>query len=654
MIVDELITILGFEIKDREKLDAYKNAVGSIVSELQTMAKVGAGAMSAMLVGLSAVNKETAKLANLAETVGLNYELVDGLGGAIKAIGLDYEHVADLAEEMSNKIGESKSIYEDWLKGDKLQGKELKLVGGVEDAFKGLDFSIVDKKFKDLKLEEKFKMFSGMSATKQFELVMDTASTMKDTQKAVSMVDILMGGEANKILGYLRSQGLTLSELLDKKREMNFLDKEGIDGAKAYAKELADTTSIFGSIGKELSGIAGEYLTPILKKMNDWFRLNKKIIQTKLKEYVANVFYAFERLGDALQFVWRTVDYVATALGGWDVVLPILGLILAYFNPWKALIVGVMLVADDLFAYFSGGKSIIGNFIAYFKQNFPLLSSIIESIGHTFSAVFGLFKALYDALIVPVLNLFKRDSSSASDSILFSFRGSFEGLGMIVKSFYEIVASIFKMLTALIRGDFEAVKQYGSELFSWLGNGFDGVVMTLTNGAATFRSVWADAIDWIMSKINWVSNKIDAVKSVASDVGSGISESVSSVWDGAVNFFGGGDEKNTEKVRETINNTVHHSKEIVNNIKEKINHEKVRETINNTVSPVMAHPPVSRSVHNNNSSNTNHFNSRYNINVTANGANAHEVAETIKNRVIDTKAIEKATINKIKPIYGAK
>lgn len=772
MIIDELITILGFDVKDKGKLDSYRNSIGSVVSEIKTMAVVGAAAMGAVLAGITAVNSETAKMANLAETVGLKYELVEGLGSAIKAIGLDYEHVTDLAEELSNKVGESKSIYADWLKGDKLEGKELKLVGGLEDAFKGLDFSIVDEKFKGLKLEEKFKMFSSMDITKQFELVMDTASTMKDAQQAASMVDILMGGEANKILSYLRTQGTTMSELLAKKREMNFLDREGIWGAKEYAKQTADTSSIFGSISKQLSGLAGEYLSPILKIMNDWFRINKQIIQIKLKEYVENIFYVFGHLKNILETIWSGVNFIAMALGGWDVVLPILGVILAFFNPFYSAVMAVILVFDDLISYFKGGKSVIGDFVDYFKSNFPMLSGIIESIGGVFLSVFGFFKSVYENMIAPFFNKIKSDTGSFSEifnlvidaiSSAFSNFGSwivakasavfgaiaeymkqnfpvlyglFSAIGNlfgsvfglvksiagaiggafstlfgiasgvfnaiwrvissvfsaiwavvspIVNSIISLLGSVFSTLLSVISSVFSTVltiignvliflingfanaidlikiifdglvnifgtvfgfiKQKAQQFWTFLKNGFEVVGSFISAGAETIKKAWTASLDWIMKKVKWVTDKIDAVSKGAAEIGGDISDGIASAWDGAVNLFGGNDDKKTSS--EKITNI----KETISSIKEKV----VQSPMITNIAPIQAPAPLMSKVSNqaNNTMNHTHNNS-YTINVSSQGGNAIQTAEIIKSRIIDTKAIEKANVNKVKSPFEAK
>ena len=374
MILDELITILGFDVKDTHKLNAYSANISNAVGELKKMASVATASFGAMLVGVTAINAETAKMANLADAVGMDYDTAHMFSGIAKSLGLETEAVIDMFEEMNNKVGESKAIYADWLKNEKHEGKELKLVGGLEDALKGLDLSAVDKSFKDLNLEQTAKKIFAMDSSAQYELFTSAAAVAKDAQVAASSLDILMGGEANKISSQLRNElkrlGISYEEYKKQKKDLNFLDKKAIESAKEYSREIGNTKSIFSTIGQQISATAGKYLTPIIEKMNKWLILNKKIIQVKIDKYINIATDAVKRLWNILKHAYLAIDTMADAMGGWDVVLPILATIWAYFNPWKVAIMGVLLVFDDLIAYFKGGKSVIGSFKPTLKRSF--------------------------------------------------------------------------------------------------------------------------------------------------------------------------------------------------------------------------------------------------------------------------------------------
>jgi hypothetical protein len=648
MTIDELVVMLGFDVKDVDKLHKYTAHVSNAVNELKTMATVATGTFSAMLVGMTAVNAETAKMANLADAVGMDYDIANMFSGIAKSLGLDSESVVDMLEEMNNKVGESKAIYADWLKNGKGEGKELKLMSGFEDALKGLDLSAIDKSFKDLNLEQMAQKIFAMDSSAQYELFTSAAAVAKDAQTAASSLDILMGGEANKISSQLRNElerlGISYEAYKKQKQDLNFLDKEAIESAKEYSRAIDNTKSMFATIGQQVAAVGGKYLTPIIEKMNAWLTLNKEIIKVKIEKYIAIAVTAMKRLWNIINLIWVSIDKMANALGGWDVILPILAAIWAYMNPWKMAIVAVLLVFDDLIAYFKGGKSVIGDFITYFKTEFPLLASIIESMGEAFSSVFGLFGALYSALIKPIIDAFTSDAESGSSGIMASFTDAFSAIGTIVKSAWGIISTLFKALTALIGGDWETLKILGDEFLGHVLNGFSGLVKFVSAGADIIKKSWTAALDWIMSKIEWVTKKIAVVTNAVGNVGEDISEGAGDAWNSTKNFFGFGADDSEKSVvsSDTINNT----REFVYNLKESVVNSPILQggmnyaptpapaTINNnrTITPVHTH------------------NSTYNMNV-AGGTTAQETAYAVKEQIIDSKAIEMANITKVVPAY---
>jgi predicted nucleic acid-binding Zn-ribbon protein len=306
--------INGTQLKIKHITEKREILKTEIMGDVQKVAAMGVG-LGGVAYGINRVNQETVQMANLADTVGLSFGTVNTLGSAVRGIGLNYESVTDIMEELNNKIGESKVVYKEWLKEDKLKGKELKLVGGVDDAFKGLDFSLSDKSFKGLDYEKTFQKFTKLKGDKQFELVIDTALKMKDEQKAASMVDILMGGEANKILSFLRKQGLSYKQFMEQKEKLNFLDDEGLKGAKAYAKVSAQTGSIVGSIFKQISGVGGGYMTPVLEKFNNWLVLNKKIVQLNIKGFFEGFKSSMETTGEIIDAVSAKLKPLTNLLG---------------------------------------------------------------------------------------------------------------------------------------------------------------------------------------------------------------------------------------------------------------------------------------------------------------------------------------------------
>ena len=125
-------------------------------------------------------------------------------------MGFDFENVTDLAEEMTNKLGESRGMGE--------------MTESTADGLKLMGISFAEVK--------------DLAPDQQFEKIISRLLEMEDASKAQAAADVLMGSEANRVIGALRNQGLTLDQLKKKSAENNFLTKEGIEGSKTYVNSI--------------------------------------------------------------------------------------------------------------------------------------------------------------------------------------------------------------------------------------------------------------------------------------------------------------------------------------------------------------------------------------------------------------------------------
>lgn len=227
------------------------------------------GKLSAAVVGLTGVfggllamtNKETAQIESLAKSVQVSSDFLRGMGSVVEEMGFSYENVVDMVEELNNKMGESTGLPEQ--------------MTAVKESLQilGLEFETLSK----LKPEE------------QFTRILEEARKLKDHQQAVSAVDMLMGGEANKVVGLIREQNSEFDELLARRIKLSFLTKDGKDGAVAFNKSLAESLIVAQSMRAQFFGLVGQGLKPLLDGMNDWILQNRELIKTKIAEYAAKI-----------------------------------------------------------------------------------------------------------------------------------------------------------------------------------------------------------------------------------------------------------------------------------------------------------------------------------------------------------------------------
>lgn len=276
--IEEFVAYLGWDVDDKslKEFDASVKEVGKTVAGL---AAAVAAAAAATLAAITVTNKHTSELKNLAGSVGLTVETLQGLSGVVAGIGLETTHVIDLAKELNKKLGEKKSLGQ---------------MAAVDDALKAL---AVD--FKDLE---------KLDPEGQLVALLDAARGLDDAQTAGSALDKLLGGEAVKVAGYLRTLNLSMGELLDEQKALNFLTSEGADAASMYTLALGDVTRAAGSMLAEFSALVGAALTPALVSVRAWVVENRELIKAKIDEWA-------RRVGDALIWLWDKVDRIRRGFG---------------------------------------------------------------------------------------------------------------------------------------------------------------------------------------------------------------------------------------------------------------------------------------------------------------------------------------------------
>ncbi|WP_394201089.1 phage tail tape measure protein, partial [Marinagarivorans algicola] len=289
---------LGEAIADAERqVNLFNNVAGhaSSLGRLATM--LGGVAAVAMGVGSSivglgaATNLHTAEVDGMAKSYGMAIDDFNAWGALVSRAGLDAEHTGDLVEELGNKFGEFKAL-----------GKNS-AVGEVFGAL-GVDQS----------------MLEGLSAAQQFEFIMKRLQRVKDTQQAASLADILFGGEANKVVTYIRGTGQSIDDLLGSQKKFNLLTAEGAKGATAYSQSFSHLRSTVSTAWAEIAGIAGGEMTgeidALTQSVGGFVRENKtelvgtlKRLSRGVREFVGGIVWAASSVNSLVQ-----------GLGGWQVV----------------------------------------------------------------------------------------------------------------------------------------------------------------------------------------------------------------------------------------------------------------------------------------------------------------------------------------------
>lgn len=264
--------------------EKFSNVVGSVARGTTVIATAVGGIGAAITM----TNQMTARQEALAKSLNVSSTELQAWGGLAKEAGFEIDNVGDLIEEMTNKLGESKGLEE---------------ITPVTEALE-----ILGLQFDDL---------ASMAPEDQFRAIAKAAKELEDQQAAVSAADILMGGEANKFIGYLRSRKEGVDELLDQQKRLNVLTDEGRKGAFKYNVAMTKFMTVVSSTWQEVAGVVGGALAPLVDdlgpKLAGWVRENKDTIRgvgdaikENLPKFIAfgkGVLGAFTAVGGALLWV---------------------------------------------------------------------------------------------------------------------------------------------------------------------------------------------------------------------------------------------------------------------------------------------------------------------------------------------------------------
>lgn len=231
-----------------ERLERWKGRAGTI---LKTGFGLSVGSGLTLAAGTAAVlnrNTETAERAGIARSYGVDYETYASWDSLARLMGLNGENIGDLFEEYRNKVFDDDNGATD--------------KGAIQEVFG--------------KLGLKAGVMAGKSNQEQVEFLFDRLLQVENEQVAAGMADALFGGEANKILTWMRLSGKTYRELISEQKRYNLVTKAGADGAVQGHVALSNLRNVLNSSIDEISGQLGNELAPHIQQVTDdlaaWFK----------------------------------------------------------------------------------------------------------------------------------------------------------------------------------------------------------------------------------------------------------------------------------------------------------------------------------------------------------------------------------------------
>jgi len=447
-VIEEFIARLNWEVDDKAVKRFSENMKSvSIMAKRAAAAIVGA---TTAAVGFAVItNKQTAINTNLARSVGLSAKSFEAWAGLMDQMGFDGERLVDLVEEMNNKFGEMKGLGE---------------------------MTAVSEGLRILGLE--FRKIRALAPEEQFLEILSTAKEMEDQQKAVSAVDMIMGGEANKVVGFLRTIDGDLRDIIKRRMQLNLLDEEARESALKFNLVWSDFLALFKSIGAQFSGVLGDALTPMVNTMIEWATANRELIKTNIRTFVERFASALKfilpRIMDLVRFIGDLVD----RFGGFENVLKLTGIAIGGFAVNKlttgvgglakaliegkkegksffdifssgipdlgaAVAIGLGLIAEDLYQFYQGNESVAGKVSETLEE---FIGASIEFFGN----MVGISKEQIDKTLVNIDDAVRKAFKKIGDFIV----ADMQAFGRLISEAIDFWIEDIKAFGQKIKGFF--------------------------------------------------------------------------------------------------------------------------------------------------------------------------------------------------------
>lgn len=384
--VEELIARLALDTDEQSFKKGEQGMDDLAASAVKMGAVIGAAfsAVQAAAVGLVVNYANNAKqVENLSRVAGEGFEAFQLYAAGAKTVGVEQDKLADIFKDTNDKIG------------DFLQTG----AGPMADFFEQIG----------PKVGITAEMFKGLSGKDALQLYVDGLERANLSQAEMTFYMEAIASDATLLLPLLKNGGAGFSAMADEALAAGaVISESGAKSAKALNTSFAMLQLWITGLGNDIA----EELIPTVTEVVDGIRLfikeNKALISSAITGTIKAAAIALKGLAAA------TALFVAYKLGV-AVILAAKG-VMVLTTAFKAARIGALLfnaaalaipiliglavaalalLADDLYTFFQGGESYIGDFV----KQWPLLGDAIYGAADALKFMFGYATDVFDLLL---------------------------------------------------------------------------------------------------------------------------------------------------------------------------------------------------------------------------------------------------------------
>lgn len=489
-IIDELVTILGFDTDD-SGAKQFQAAMGGVKKTVTIITSAVLAAEAAIVSYSNKIAAGVDELGKFSASFGISAQRIQQFEFATERAG-------GSAQDLRSDLASITKSLASPIPGEFNQG--LFMLGvNVRDASGNL-------KSADQVLLDLADRFAGLDA-KQRQILATQVGLSESTLRFIS--------QGREEIERLSAKAIDLGGIIP--------DEATVIAAE-YADRLTDVKLALNGISQIIAIAILPGMTNALSKFEEWIIANREFVTQNVQAVVEGIgrgfAFAFSMIEKGVDFVKSTFPELDKLGGKIDVArLIAVGMVTALsflaiaFSPLllkiaaiSAAISALVLIIDDFSAFVQGKKSLFGTFLDSFLEKFPLAKTTVEELKKLFEAFVAGIGPLLGAIGLLIVDIFR---AGADESNIFGATvkavinvaiAAFNVFLGVVKN----VIDIFSILIALFSGDFQTAAALVKELlgrnFEFVAKIIDGIITnisTLITKVGEFTGLWGDVSEQI-------------------------------------------------------------------------------------------------------------------------------------------------------------
>lgn len=486
---EELKVIISAEVTNLKKgLQDAKSELASVekqtkvtASEIKSgMEKVGKGVKTAMTVAVGAITSVTTA------AVGLATKTAD---------------TADRIDKLSQKIGISKTAFQEWDYICKISGTEVEVFkNGIKTLTTQMDAAqngstSAQAAFQSLGLTWEDSTGKLKSQEQMMNEAITALANMEDGTERARLAQELFGRAGLELAPILNTGADGIEELRQRCHELGLvMSDEDVEAGAKLNDMLTDVRESFGAIFRGV----GEQLIPIFQEFSQYVLDNMPAIQEKIQEVAEKVIEIIQWIVDN----WSTISTIAAIVAGIAVAIQLVTTALGIYNTIIAITTAVSLPVVGIIAAIVAGIALLVAAIVLCVKHWDEIKAKVQEVWNN-------IKQWTEEAVEKVKAFFTNMKDNISNTVSNIKQGITDKFTAIKETIVSKMQEAKERVSEKLNNMKQIYEQNGGGIRGIASVAFEGIKSIYTNGFNFLNTLTGGKLEEIRSKF---SSKMEAAR----------------------------------------------------------------------------------------------------------------------------------------------